>query len=134
MKSIDKAKGFTLVEIMIVVAILAILATVATPIYRNYVRAGDVSECGNEIAAIRLAQEQFRFENNTYFAGGDIATLEVNSLGYYQSSWTTPAAIAAANCAISVGPGTTGTIATSYSVVSVGQNDLNASDTATLGN
>lgn len=133
MNSIKKTKGFTLVEVMVVVGILAIITAIAVPAYQNYVRSGRLQECANEVAAIRLAEEEFRMENNFYFQGATIVDLQNNSQGYYQSSYADAAAIAAANCRIDVAPGATG-LANSYRVRSIGQNQLDASDTIVMGN
>ena len=118
---------------MVATVILATLAAIAIPAYTNYVRSGRLQECANEVAAIRLAEEEFRMERNTYFMAADIAALEVASLGYYQSTFTTPAAILAANCRINVVAGAAG-LADSYTVTSIGQNELDVSDTIILGN
>lgn len=59
-------KGFTLIELMIVVVIVAILAAVAIPSYQNSIqktRRGDAKEALTRIAA---AQERYFFTNNNY--------------------------------------------------------------------
>jgi len=58
--------GFTLVELMITVAILAILATVAIPMYSNYMNRAKQSDAVIALKAAQMAQEQFFSENNTY--------------------------------------------------------------------
>jgi type IV pilus assembly protein PilA len=59
-------RGFTLVELMIVVAIVGVLATVAVVGYRRYVLNAKVTEARTVISAIRLAQEDTRAERGTY--------------------------------------------------------------------
>lgn len=50
-------KGFTLIELMIVVAIIGILAAVAIPQYQNYIGSSQVSRVMGETGAIRTAVE-----------------------------------------------------------------------------
>lgn len=63
-------RGFTLIEVMIVVAIIAILATIAVPSYTDYLRRGRVQEAVNTLAAARTSMEQFYQDNRSYAAGG----------------------------------------------------------------
>jgi type IV pilus assembly protein PilE len=58
--------GFTLIEVMITVAIVAILAAVALPAYSDYVRRGKVPEATNTLAAMRVQLEQFYQDNRNY--------------------------------------------------------------------
>ena len=50
-------KGFTLIELMIVVAIIGILAAVAIPQYQNYIAKSQVSRVMGELGALRTSVE-----------------------------------------------------------------------------
>lgn len=62
----SQAAGFTLIELMIVVAIIAILAAIALPIYTNYVIRGKLTEAQNNLSALRVAMEQYYQDNRQY--------------------------------------------------------------------
>ena len=64
--------GFTLVELMITVAILAVLAAVATPMYSNYINRAKQADAVIGLKAAQMAQEQFFSENNAYSGTIDI--------------------------------------------------------------
>lgn len=68
-------KGFTIVELMIVVAILGVLAAIAVPIYNGYVATTKRSEAKSNLETIRLLEEQFYADRRTYVAGADTAAL-----------------------------------------------------------
>jgi len=59
-------RGFTLVELMITVAIAAILVSVAIPAYRDYVRRGAIEEVIAALGSGRVAIEQYFLDNRTY--------------------------------------------------------------------
>lgn len=62
-------KGFTLIEIMIVVAIIGILAKIALPAYGDYVKKGKAAEATSNLADMRVKMEQFFQDNRTYVGG-----------------------------------------------------------------
>jgi type IV pilus assembly protein PilE len=60
--------GFTLIELMIVVAIIAILASVAYPSYTNSVLKGKRAEGRAALAELMLQQERYMTQTNSYCA------------------------------------------------------------------
>jgi type IV pilus assembly protein PilE len=64
-----KQQGFTLIEIMIVVAIVAVLAAIAVPNYRDYVTRSRTVEATSGLADARVKMEQFFQDNRTYPTG-----------------------------------------------------------------
>jgi type IV pilus assembly protein PilE len=58
--------GFTLIEVMITVAIVAILAAIALPAYMSYVIRGKLVYGTNDLASLRAQMEQFYQDNRTY--------------------------------------------------------------------
>lgn len=65
-----RSKGFTLVELMIVVAIVAILTTIAYPNYRDYVIRGQLVDATQGLAAVRANMERYFQDNRTYLPVG----------------------------------------------------------------
>lgn len=60
------ARGFTLIEIMIVVALAAILAAIAVPSYNDYVTRGRIPDATSNLATKQVQLEQFFQDNRTY--------------------------------------------------------------------
>lgn len=59
-------QGFTLVEVLVVVAIVGILSAIAIPQYSEYVRRGKVSEATGALGELRLRAEKYFSDNRTY--------------------------------------------------------------------
>ena len=66
----NKQSGFTLIEMMITVAIVGILAAVAVPQYQDFVTRGQLVEAHAGLGAFRVQMEQFYQDNRNYGGGG----------------------------------------------------------------
>lgn len=85
------ARGVTLLELMIVIAIVALLASIAVPSYRNYVLRAQRSDATAALLRIAAAQEKFYLQNNTYTAALDNTGLNIGTAsehGWYNLSVT----------------------------------------------
>lgn len=60
--------GFTLIELMVTVAVIAVLAAIALPMYNGYIQTSREGVLVNNISTIEVFQEDFRLRNGNYFA------------------------------------------------------------------
>ncbi|PKM32074.1 MAG: pilus assembly protein PilE [Gammaproteobacteria bacterium HGW-Gammaproteobacteria-12] len=65
-KRLNQQQGFTLIEVMIVVLIIGILATIAYPNYSDYVKRGNRAEGQAFLNDVSARQERYFSQNNAY--------------------------------------------------------------------
>jgi prepilin-type N-terminal cleavage/methylation domain-containing protein len=70
----NRPHGFTLIELMIAVAIVAILAMVAVPSYSAYLMRGHMAEAASGLAAVRAQMERHYQDNRSYATVGTFTT------------------------------------------------------------
>jgi type IV pilus assembly protein PilE len=76
-------KGFTLIELMIVVAVIAVIAAIAIPAYSDYVTRAKRADGKAGLMAFQLEQEKYRANNPTYANAASIGLPSTSPDGYY---------------------------------------------------
>ena len=80
-----RSRGFTLIEVMITVAIIGILAAIAIPSYNDYVIRGRIVGAVGPLADMRVKMEQYFQDHRTYVgacAAGTVAPLPATADGF----------------------------------------------------
>lgn len=87
MKSCKRKSGFTLIELMIAVAIIGILSAVAIPSYTSYVTRGKIPEATSTLASKRVQLEQY-FQDNRSYVGAPACDADSTSSKYFDFECT----------------------------------------------
>ena len=84
----SRTRGFTLIELMIVVAIIGILASIALPAYSDYVRRSKISEATSVLSDLRVRMEQFYQDNRSYVSSGTTCGVAMPTQQFFTMSCT----------------------------------------------
>ena len=73
--------GFTLLELLIVVAIIGILAGVGIPAYNGYITDSKEETAKNNLRSIAMMQSSYYSDNNSYYLASNTSSINTNLFG-----------------------------------------------------
>jgi type IV pilus assembly protein PilE len=120
--------GFTLIELMIVVAIIGILAAIAVPVYNEYVLRGRLSAMRNVLTELRSKMELY-YQDNRSYVGTSSTTPCIAGNTYYYSSNTSGTVSSTSSADFTVA---CTTASTSFTLTAAGSSGLVSGFTYTI--
>jgi prepilin-type N-terminal cleavage/methylation domain-containing protein len=76
----ESRKGFTLVELAVVIVIIGVLAAFGVPQFLKSVERSKAAEAFNYLSAVRSAQERYLAKEGTYACSSDSAKLDITQV------------------------------------------------------
>ena len=70
-----RSTGVTLVELMITIAVIAVITTIALPAYNNYIREGHFATMRATVNGLRTVIEDYHLENGNFGSSGNLVGL-----------------------------------------------------------